>query len=92
MTRHPFDKFSRELRGGYLGHLSECGVWKRPVPQAVKCKDPDDPPFLDLAVSSDADFLVTRDTALLEIGQVLKTRILAPEDFLRELRSSKRSE
>lgn len=32
MTRPPFDRFPRELRGAYLGHLSERGIWKRPAP------------------------------------------------------------
>ncbi len=90
MTRPPFDELSRELRGAFLGHLSERGIWRRPVTQTVKCKDPDDQPFLDLAVSSEADFQVTRDSDLLAIGRVAATRILTPENFLNEFRASQR--
>ena len=87
-TRPPFDQLSRELRGAYLGHLSERGIWKRPIPRAVKCRDPDDQPFLDLAVASGADFLVTRDKDLLDIGQVADTKIRTPEDFLEEYKAN----
>jgi len=89
MTRAPFDRISKELRGAYLGHLSERGIWRRPVSQPIKCRDPDDQPFLDLAVASDAEFLLTRDDDLLELGQVNVTKIRTPEDFLREFRGSR---
>jgi uncharacterized protein len=88
MTREPFDRISRELRGAYLGHLSERGTWRRPMDQPVKCRDPGDQPFLDLAVASAADYLVTRDDDLLEISEVGAMKIRTPEDFLREFRTS----
>lgn len=38
----------------------------RPAPW--RCRDPDDQKFLDLALVADADFLITRDRALLELS------------------------
>jgi len=49
------------------------------------CRDPDDQKFLELANDCGADFLVTRDRALLVLGhrkvQPLSFRIIVPEAF-----------
>ncbi len=49
MTRKPFDRLAKEVRAAYLGHLAEGATWDRPIPQTVKCRDPGDQVFLDLA-------------------------------------------
>ena len=48
------------------------------------CKDPDDQKFLEAALAAGAQFLVTKDRALLELGKRrsrLPFQILAPGDF-----------
>jgi putative PIN family toxin of toxin-antitoxin system len=48
------------------------------------CKDPDDQKFLEAALAAGAQFLVTKDRALLELAKRrsrLPFRILAPADF-----------
>ncbi|TMG73651.1 MAG: putative toxin-antitoxin system toxin component, PIN family [Betaproteobacteria bacterium] len=48
------------------------------------CRDPDDQKFLEAALAARAEFLVTRDRALLELARrPLPFRILAPEGFRR---------
>jgi putative PIN family toxin of toxin-antitoxin system len=86
MTRTPFDRISREVRAAYVGHLAERGIWARPVPQSVKCRDPQDQAFLDLAVSSGSDYLITGDEDLLVIKEVGPTKIRTPRQFLEDLR------
>jgi putative PIN family toxin of toxin-antitoxin system len=46
-----------------------------------RCSDPDDQKFLELALGAKADFLVTRDRALLDLARRrLPFRVLAPAD------------
>ena len=87
MTREPFDRIARDVRGGYLGHLAEGAMWARPVPQSVKCRDPNDQVFLDLAVAAGAEYLITGDDDLRSVDQIGSTRIRRPREFLDELGS-----
>lgn len=43
--------------------------------------DKDDLPILDLCVTVKADFLLTRDKKILELGAVKYTRVIHPRDF-----------
>jgi putative PIN family toxin of toxin-antitoxin system len=46
------------------------------------CRDPDDQKFLEAALAARADFLVTKDEALLELApRVSQFRILTPPQF-----------
>lgn len=65
--------------------LARCrGIVKRVEPESVQglpqCRDPDDQKFLELALAVQADFLVTKDRALLELQRrALPFRICAPQ-------------
>ena len=50
--------------------------------EVTVCRDPKDNKFLSLALDSNADFLVTGDKDLLEVGKFFKTEIITPRDFL----------
>jgi uncharacterized protein len=51
-------------------------------PKLPRCRDPDDQKFLELAAAVEADYLVTRDQALLELDRrKLAFRILPPGRF-----------
>ena len=53
-----------------------------PLPNLPKCRDPDDQKFLELAAAARADYLITRDRALLELAKRdLPFRILSPQAF-----------
>ena len=50
--------------------------------QLPACRDPDDQKFLEAALAARAQFLVTKDRALLDLAaRVLPLRILTPEGF-----------
>ena len=57
------------------------------VPEAERarlpaCRDPDDQKFLEAALNSRAEFLLTKDRALLDLARrALPFRILTPADF-----------
>ena len=63
-----------------------------PPPERARlpqCRDPDDQKFLELAFSTGADILITKDRALLDlsrrkkkqVGRTVSFRILTPEEF-----------
>jgi putative PIN family toxin of toxin-antitoxin system len=58
--------------------------------EAVKfSRDPSDSRFISLAVSVDADCLISSDKAILAWGHMLRARICTPDDFLRLIQTVK---
>jgi len=52
------------------------------LPQLPRCRDPDDQKLLELALASCAQFLVTKDHALLELARRVQAfRIVTPRKF-----------
>ena len=45
------------------------------------CRDPDDDSILSCCLAASADYLVTGDSDLLELGEFRGTRIISPRDF-----------
>lgn len=68
-----------ELLGDYVPHIE---IVKVSVASPLRCRDPRDQKFLDLAHSAEADALVTGDSDLLELAARAKFRILTPAQFL----------
>lgn len=50
-------------------------------PDVPQCRDPFDRPFLELALSAQADALLTGDNDLLSLAQVFPVPILTPRSF-----------
>ena len=71
---------------------------EHPDPPAcgLACRDPDDQPFIDLAVAAGARWLVTRDRALLELARdalrLHGVTVLTPAGFARAQPSSEETE
>jgi putative PIN family toxin of toxin-antitoxin system len=59
-----------------------------PPPQTPPCRDPYDVPFLELALASEADFLVTGDRDLLSLASEFPCPIFNAERFLKHLEST----
>ncbi|MCA1714162.1 MAG: putative toxin-antitoxin system toxin component, PIN family, partial [Gammaproteobacteria bacterium] len=51
-------------------------------PSTPACRDPDDLPFLHLAIAADADALISGDHDLLCLGDELAVPVLTPADAL----------
>ena len=76
---------------GRDGCLAVCRRMARRIDSAVTeaeraqlpaCRDPDDQKFLEAALASRAEFLLTKDRALLDLARrVTHFRIVAPEAF-----------
>ena len=55
------------------------------VSDIADCRDPKDDFLLNLAIDSNADYLVTGDSDLLTLKRIRKTRILSWNDFIKDL-------
>lgn len=71
----------QELLADYLPYCTVVGMPAK-LPKVPQCRDPDDVPFLHLAVAGDADYLVTGDKDLLAIAARFACPIIPPEAFL----------
>jgi putative PIN family toxin of toxin-antitoxin system len=72
----------RELLADYLPYCTVVATPAKP-PKVPQCRDRDDVPFLHLAVTGNADYLVTGDKDLLAVAPRFACPIIAPEEFLR---------
>ena len=55
--------------GAWDTWASMCPVVDEPSPAAMRCTDPDDQKFIDLALRSGASALLTRDRAVLKLAR-----------------------
>jgi putative PIN family toxin of toxin-antitoxin system len=73
-VRAKFPHLTDERAEGFLRWLEDKGITLDEVPQAFEYpRDPDDEPYLNLAIASNARYLVSRDKDLLDL--------MADEDF-----------
>ena len=65
-------------------YLPFCETVKMPIelPHIPPCRDPNDEPFLHLAIVGAADYLVTGDRDLLTLADVFNCPIVTAERFL----------
>ena len=85
---YPKFKLSAEEQQELLGdYLPFCETVRMPhsPPNTPECRDPYDVPFLQLAVASKADCLVTGERDLLALADRFSRPILRPEQFLESL-------
>lgn len=73
-----------ELLADYLPWCETVPV-PNPPPATPECRDPFDLPFLQLAVSAKADYLITGDQDLLSLDGRVACPILSPEAFFKAL-------
>jgi predicted nucleic acid-binding protein len=81
---YPFGKHSIDA-AQQQACMAECRKISRKIipakaaaasPALPKCRDPDDQKFLELALVAGADFLVTKDLALLDLASAVEKRSL----------------
>lgn len=73
-----------ELRSELLGQLVALGIPFEPTERVVHCRDPKDDKYLELALASQADTIVTGDGDLLVLHPWRAVRILRPAEYLAE--------
>jgi uncharacterized protein len=95
LTKAKFDRYVKlEERQKQLLYLREAAMWQidpSPFPQAVRCRDPKDNLFIDLALHSKASMLITGDQDLLVLADALSThglQVLPPAQALALLQAN----
>jgi putative PIN family toxin of toxin-antitoxin system len=89
-----FKLTAREIPSLLEDLLPWCETWDRPIPKtsAVNVRDPEDQPFLNLALAAGVDALVSGDQDLLVLAsQLEQPDILSPADFRLGLQHSQGS-
>ncbi len=85
---HRFEHVAKHKRQKLLGKIRQHALWVRPTETLkVIVGDPSDDKFLECAVASQAEFIVTGDKLLLALGSFRKTRILTLGQFNKLSRS-----
>lgn len=74
----------RELLADYLPYCTTVRMPARP-PRTPPCRDPFDLPFLQLALTGKADYLVTGDRDLLSLAREFSCTIISADQFLNSL-------
>lgn len=81
-----YDKIpvTEEKSNLFLTVMSDEGVLVEPGVSVDASKDPDDNKFLECALEVDAQYLVSGDSDLLELGKFRSTDIVTPDEFLEQ--------
>jgi uncharacterized protein len=83
LRREKFNKYLTEQeRLEFLAKLIKESHLIEVVDQIQECRDPDDDKFLELAVSGQADFLVSGDKDLLTMGPFRQIPIGTPRELM----------
>jgi putative PIN family toxin of toxin-antitoxin system len=81
-SRPKFRKyFDRKDVDEFVELISEIGLTFEVDNEITICRDPKDNFLLELCRTGLADYLITGDQDLLEIGEFGKTRIITPDNF-----------
>lgn len=99
--RSHFPDLSDEIVGAFLKRLQQLSVLVHPVPKKFSYpRDEDDEPYINLAVSAGAEFIITRDRDLLDLMTGHSTeckefrqrfrplRVVEPIEFLKLVKAS----
>jgi uncharacterized protein len=83
MLRPKFDRYVvRQDRAEFVQRLTREAVMIEIAQEIAACRDPDDDKYRSLAVSAEADVIVSSDADLLALDPFRGIRILSPRDFL----------
>ena len=90
LDRPKFDRYrEQEAWNLFLSELVELALWHEDTGTATGIsRDPDDDKFLALAVTGQADAIISGDRDLLELAAHEGVPVLSPAQFLQHLRES----
>ncbi len=87
---HIRDRYNYSMAdvGIFLTHLREISTIVRHLPKIVVIeRDPKDDMIVACAVAASADYIVSRDKDLLDLGKYRHIQIVSPENFMQILRN-----
>lgn len=81
--RPKFDKYlSLEARHNFIDRFRSLAIFLSVTKRVEICRDPKDNQFLDLALASEAHYIITGDQDLLVLTPFNTTQIITPAEFL----------
>jgi len=87
VLRRPKFQFDEEKVETILDHIERCGSLVAPSPLSSGLPDPDDEPFLAVAIAARADCLVTGNSAHFPRDRCEGITVYSPASFLRYFKS-----
>lgn len=89
ISRRKFDRYRTPAQmADFLDWLAELGEWVSPDVSIDACRDDDDNKFLSLAISGQADCLITGDNDLLVLHPFPGVQIFSPAELISRLVAS----
>ena len=83
LMRPKFDRYiSKEIRQSFLEELIPLCTKVEISERITLCRDPKDDMYFELALSGNADFIITGDSDLLTLHPFKNTSVISPKDFL----------
>ena len=83
LSRPKFDKYiSKETRETFIKQIKALSIWYEIYQKVDFCRDPKDNKFLDVAIASYSDYLITGDEDLLVLENIGNTSIITPRTFI----------
>lgn len=84
--------FGPDAVAALVDYIQTTGHKAASIPLRMRLPDPDDEPFLEVALASDAEHLVTGNLAHFPAEAVAGVSVLSPTEFLEVFRSTQRPE
>jgi uncharacterized protein len=83
VLKRPKFHFDPDKVASVLDYIEHSGWVVSSVPLSVSLPDPDDEPFLEIAISCNADYLVTGNAVYLPSELCQGVKVVSPSDFLK---------
>jgi putative PIN family toxin of toxin-antitoxin system len=83
VLRRPKFRFEQDKVAALMDYIEYRGQIVTSSPLSRSLPDPDDEPFLEIALSSDAEYLITGNHAHYPLYLCKGARVLSPADFLK---------
>lgn len=75
--------FDRDKVAVILDYIAHHGQVVTAVPLSLSLPDPDDEPFVEIALAGGAEFLITGNTAHFPAGLCRGAKVVSPANFLK---------
>lgn len=87
VLHRPAFPFSRDEIEALTAQIEAGGVLASPVPLAARLPDPDDEPFLEVAIAAQAEYLVTGNGDHFPRDRCADVQVVSPREFIDAVRS-----
>ena len=91
VLRRPKFRFEQDKVAALMDYIEYRGHIVASSPLSRSLPDPDDEPFLEIALSGDAEYLITGNHAHYPPNLCKGTRVLSPADFLKHYSKRQKS-